>query len=334
MVLQYLNEYKVPQAVPLSSTTTYREIAAKTNQDESLLKRHIRYAITMHIFDEDSDGNVKHTSFSRLMTTHPFISDAINFHTKELGAASVKNIDALEKYGPSGEPNEGSYNILTGVTNTLWENTVYAAGAMRFGMAGDAWNVRHILDAFDWKSIDKPGAAAIDLGGGMGQVSAFVSSRTDHLSFVVQDLPHIISEARKSTPDATKSRIEFQEHDFFTPQTLESSPDLIFTRFILHDWSDKYATIILKGLVPIMSVRTKILIFECVLPEGPMRRESRRIMLEQDITMRVVGNGRERSASDFKSLLAGADKRYVLEMVNDPPASMLKGVVIGWNPDS
>jgi hypothetical protein len=332
--MDFLNEYKIAQAVPLERSITYSEIAANVGFDETLIKRFIRFAMTMHIFDETEDGAVKHTSFSRLMATHPFMSDAVNFHTKELSVGASKTVESLRRWGPSQEGNECGFNIALGTDKTLWEVTKHAAGCMRYAMEGDAWHARHILDAFDWALIDKPGARAVDIGGGMGQLPKFLIQHTNHIHFTVQDLPHIVTEALEVCEDGMRPRIIFQAHDFFTPQKMATPPDLFFTRFILHDWSDKFAGQILKGLVPAMGSHTKILIFEAVLPEGPERRESRRTAIEQDIIMHVCGNGRERSAKDFRNLLAGVDKRFVLERINDPPASMLKGVLIGWNPEA
>ena len=268
------------------------------------------------------------------MATNPFISDMINFHVKELGAGARKNIEALHRYGCSQEPNETGVQILFDTKKPIWEITKYAAGCMQIALQDDSFGLHHVIRLFDWKSIDSPGSIAVDVGGGIGHVSQYVANLTDHLSFIVQDLPHIATQGAEACPDALKSRVQFQAHDFFTPQTLANPPALFFMKFILHDWSDKYATMILKGLVPSMDSRTKLVIFDAVLPEGPVRRASRRFSVEQDITMHIVGNGRERSESDFRNLLAAADKRFVLEKVNQSDASRLSATVVGWKSDA
>jgi hypothetical protein len=39
---------------------------------------------------------------------------------------------------------------------------------MQFFTVGDSWELRHVLAAFDWTSLDKPGTTVVDIGGGFG----------------------------------------------------------------------------------------------------------------------------------------------------------------------
>jgi hypothetical protein len=341
MALQFLNEYKIPQTVPIDGSASYAEIARKINLDETFVKRYIRYAISIHVFDEDDTGAVIHTVLSRELAENPHASDAINHWTKDICVATNKSLQALQRWGVSPEPNQTMHNVAFNSTGTLFETLMedpvrasYLGGTMKYATSGDSWAIKHILKTFDWASIDRPGAVAVDIGGSMGHLSIFLAENTQHLNFVVQDLPHVAVEAQAACPNTFRQRITFEGQDFLTPQTLTQSPDLYFMRFILHDWSDQYATRILKSLVPGMSKKTKLLIMETLLKDGPSRKESQKINLQLDLAMIVLCNGRERTVNDFKSLLAAADQRYVFEGINDPPESTVKGVVVGWNPDA
>ena len=42
---------------------------------------------------------------------------------------------------------------------------------MQFYTADDFWHLRHILDAYDWSSLDHEGSLLVDLGGGHGHVA-------------------------------------------------------------------------------------------------------------------------------------------------------------------
>lgn len=58
--------------------------------------------------------------------------------------------------------------------------------------------------------------------------------------------------------------ISFMAHDFLTPQPVLEA-DIFMFRFVMHDWSDKYAVRILQNLLPAMKQSTRILIMDFLL---------------------------------------------------------------------
>lgn len=92
-----------------------------------------------------------------------------------------------------------------------------------------------MLASFDWPSIDEPGKIVIGIGGGHGQVSQYLARRTNHVHFVVQDLPHVVPTAQTQLPKDFMSRIDFVVHDFFTPQTMDPPPAVFLLRYVLHN---------------------------------------------------------------------------------------------------
>ena len=122
----------------------------------------------------------------------------------------------------------------------------------------------HLLDNYPWDTIGK--ATVVDVGGAYGSVSLVLAQRFPDLVCIVQDRPEVIAQARSKALQSTYSQVSFMEHDFFTEQPLRGV-DVFFLRWILHDWSDKNAIRILRGLVPALKPSSKILINEYVLPE-------------------------------------------------------------------
>lgn len=55
-------------------------------------------------------------------------------------------------------------------------------------------------------------------------------------------------------------------HDFFTEQPVQGA-DVYYSRWMLHDWSDKYAIRILTSLIPTIKVGARILLSEYIMPE-------------------------------------------------------------------
>ncbi|UPX14245.1 Demethylsterigmatocystin 6-O-methyltransferase [Ascochyta rabiei] len=105
-------------------------------------------------------------------------------------------------------------------------------------------------------------ALLVDVGGGFGQQSvafkAQVASTTSRI--VVQDVASTLA----YTPRI--DGIEFQEHDFFTPQTIKGAK-YYNLRHILHDWTAEDSIHILQNLIPALSPESRIVIDEVIRPD-------------------------------------------------------------------
>ena len=126
---------------------------------------------------------------------------------------------------------------------------------------GSLYDIQHLINGYDWAALDKPGGCAVDVGGGHGGVSQALARSTKHLKFVVQDLEGTVAEGIKLLPPDLDGRVEFMAHDFFTQQPVQHA-DVYFFRFILHNWSDKYAGQILDKLRPAMKNGSRVVIYE------------------------------------------------------------------------
>lgn len=254
--LRVIYEYKLPQAVHRDGSTTYHEISSKSGLPEALVRRFMRHAMGNHIFAEVPPDAVRHTAASRLMNTDPGFFDTIGLQTSELSPAATKVIEAIKRYGDSGEQNQSAFSMANGFTLSIFEilgqhpeRARRFGSCMRFFAKGQSFDLKHLYSGFDWKSVDHPGASVVDMGGGIGSVSQFLAKSTQHVKFIVQDLPGTVEQGRASLPEEFKGRIEFIAHDFFTEQRLRS-PDIYLFRWIMHNWSDQYCIKILQSLSP------------------------------------------------------------------------------------
>lgn len=202
-------------------------------------------------------------------------------------------------------------------------------GTMRYFTNRNSWDLRHMSASFDWPSIDQPGAQVVDIGGGNGQISQYLARHTTHVHYIVQDLAHVVSQAPSQLPGDLKDRVEFVEHDFFTPQTMEP-PAAFIMRSILHNWADKYAIRILQALVPAMRKGTKLLIYEHVLQDRPVTDLTGRFGFQMDAIMATTFNAQERTAVEHERVLKRADPRYVVEAVCRLEGSTRSIVETGW----
>lgn len=194
--------------------------------------------------------------------------DTVGFLMEDLFPASTKVLEAMEKYPGSGEPNQTGFNVEFQTSDPFYlelgknaERSRRFGAGMRFMTRGTLYDMDHLIHGYDWSSLDKASATVVDIGGGHGGVSRALASVTSNLQFIVQDLPGTVDEGRKILPQQLKDRVTFMSHDFLTPQPVKGA-DIYFFRFILHNWSDKYATKILESLLPAMKDGSRVVIYE------------------------------------------------------------------------
>lgn len=327
--------------MPVDGTASYAEIASASGLDEDIVFRFVRAVMGHRIFAEDaSTGRVRHTATSRLMATNPGFCDALGLQLEELGPAGGRVMAAWEKWGQSAsEPNEVAFSLANetelSTFQVLGKNPARAkrfGGAMHFYTDDDAWNLRHLVAAFDWAALDKPGALVIDVGGGMGQVSQVLARHTENLHFLVEDLPHVVPNATKALPAELSSRLSFVVQDFLQPQAVERTADAVLLRWVLHNWHDVYCERILRALIPVLKAGSKVLIYEYVLDDAPVLDQTGRFGLQLDMLMLACYNARERTAAQFEKVLAAADPRFVLTGVHKPTGSTMSLVEVTWTP--
>ena len=293
-----------------------------------------------NIFDQDpKTGRVRHTASSRLLATDQGLCDAVGLELEDIAPASSKVIEAWEKYGQdSSEQVESAFCLYNETKEPVFAVLAKQAergrrfgGAMGFFTKGDSWDLRHIMTSFDWASIDNPGDVVVDIGGGNGQISQYIARQTRKTRFIIQDLPHVVSKAPSQLPEELRDRIEFVVHDFFEPQVMDLPPAVFLLRYILHNWSDKYATRILRNLVPVLRKGSKVLIYEYVLEDRPVTDLTARFGFQMDGIMQTFFNAQERTAWEYEALVKGADERYVVDAVRRPKGSTMSIVEVGWS---
>ena len=136
---------------------------------------------------------------------------------------------------------------------------------MTYLAAGPGLEHRHILNGHDWASLGE--GTVIDVGGSHGSLSIAIAQKFPLLRCIVQDRPEVIQVGQEKLPLDVRGRVDFMAHDFFKEQPIKNA-GLYILRWVLHDWSDKYAARILRRLVPALKTGAKVLILEQVLP-GP-----------------------------------------------------------------
>lgn len=295
--LQVALKHKFASHIPLKGTTTYDSIAAAVGKPEvttALVERILQHASSFGLFSALPDGHIGHNSTSALLVTDPDLEAWMDLSATIAYPAGASIPKALASYGYSMEADESAYGASIGRKVSQFQRFREEDGhqlhemfarAMRGISVGGAYDVRHAVDGgYPWHLLETEGGHLIvDVGGGPGHVAMALAKKYPSLRFEVQDLPETVAVGEKSCPEDLKPRIKFRPHDFMTVQPEHSVGEgesiAYFCRFILHDWSDKYAQIILQQLATALRPQDRIIINDVVVPEpGQESRERERRM--------------------------------------------------------
>ena len=264
-----------------------------------------------------------------MLLVSPELNALVGHSTDATFNASAKFVQATTQFPDSEELNQSGVNLAfnTDLPVMRFFDQDPLRGP-RFGNAmkalakSEGHNIRYVVDSFDWKSIQ---GTVVDVGGSFGHASMAIAEAAPQLKFVVQDLPQITSKAEAGLPPQLKERISFVPQDFFRPQSVEA--DTYFLRFILHNYPDKYAVLILQNLVPVLKHGSKIIVMDNVMPApGKVPPSEEKVMRNLDMIMMTLLNAHEREIEEWEALFAKADKRLKLKNVVQPPGSVLSSM--------
>jgi len=130
---------------------------------------------------------------------------------------------------------------------------------------------------------------------------------------ILFDQPSVVAEA------PAHDRMERVGGDFFAEIPVQA--DAYLMRWVIHDWSDDKARAILKNVRKAAPPNARVVLVEWVIPETA-EFDSGKWM---DINMLVNAGGRERTASEFRSLFEQAG--FELEDIIPTPSPLR--IIIG-----
>lgn len=311
LALHAMIRYKVPQAVPVAGRISLRDLATKCAVDEALLARFVRHAMTMHVFQEPEKDHVAHTADSKALISAEGAASMVGTVLEDLRPASLKVLDAVEKWPSVTEPTEAGFQLAYKTDESFYDWITRQPDRIeRFSnhlqyLARDDKNATaQVAEAYDWSGVAAHGTM-VDIGGGNGQYAIGVAEKHPGISCIIQDKPGV--SAKDSVPSEVSARVTFQDYDFFTPQPVKDA-DFYFMRHVFHNWSDAYCIKILQNLIPALKAGARVLICDYFIPETSIVEEvfARRM----DMLMLSLFNARERTLEDVKALFGKADSRF------------------------
>jgi orsellinic acid C2-O-methyltransferase len=150
-------------------------------------------------------------------------------------------------------------------------------------------------------------ASVLDLGGGYGGVLAVLLASHRQMRGAVCDLAYLATAAMRYLERAgVADRAGFVAGDFF--KSVPRGYDAYVMKFIIHDWDDERAAAILANCRAAAAPSARLILLEQVVPEVLGTSAADQAVIRADLTMMTVG-GKERTAEEYRTLLAGAGWR-------------------------
>ena len=283
-----------------SGPKNIEQLANATHTHPSSLGRVLRALTSLGIFVEDREGHYRQTALSdTLRSDHP---ESIRPFAMMLGSHFVWTPSgALEETVRTGQP---SFERIYGAP--FFE---YLAGhsddaaVFNDAMSSSPRHLAAILEAYDFSKFER----LVDVGGGHGLLLAAILSANPHLRGVLYDLPAVVAGASTLQREAITQRCEIIGGDFF--EGVPAGADAYVLKGIIHDWNDQAALKILKNCRQAIPPNGTLLLVETVLSQT-----SDPASALMDMLMMVLTSGRERTESEFRSLLreAGFSMMHVI----------------------
>ncbi|XP_045789198.1 anthranilate N-methyltransferase-like [Trifolium pratense] len=295
---------KAGKDVKLSADDIAIKIGSKNPEAPTMLDRLLKL-LTCHslLYCSLSENQEGRTSPQRLYSLAPlskyFVTDVDG-----VSFGSIVNLALDKVYLGSWTEMKGA--ILEG---GIPFNRVYGMHAFEYSVVDPRFNdvfnnaminnttiiMKRILEIYEgFEHINR----LVDVGGGLGINIKLITSKYPHIHGVNFDLPHVIEHA---PPYAGVTHVG---GDMF-----ESVPDgdVIFMKWILHDWTDEQCLKLLKNCHKAIPKDGKVIVVDSITPVLPESTIVTKTVFQSDLMMMAqLPGGKERTKDEFMELALGS----------------------------
>jgi SAM-dependent methyltransferase len=270
---------------------TAAELAARTETNPDALCRLLRTLASVGIFHQDESGRFSNTELAELVRDRPG-----SLRPLVLWMNDPRHDRLWEELLHCVRTGETAAPRATG--RPFWDylsSQPDLEAAFNACMSANA-QAMHAA-ALDAYQVGADGVV-VDVGGCQGALLEKLLGRRPELRGVLFDRPGIASGARLAAAGLL-DRCQVVSGDFF-----QSVPrgDLHLLSHIIHDWDDERALSILRNCHRAGRPGGRVAIIEMLLPPGNEPSFAKLL----DLEMLVLAGGRERTAEQYRALLAAA----------------------------
>lgn len=305
LMLELLGGYRLTQLVHVAAKLgiadqlkegprTVEQLGAATNSHADSLYRLLRTLAGFGVFAEEDGQRFRLTPAAELLRTGA--PGSLRTTALWLGEESVWA--PWGKLLHSVKTGEAAFDHLYGKGTFDWLKDHPAEARLfdEFQAEGTRVSADAVARTYDFSSA----RTVVDVGGGSGTLLSAILWRNTAARGVLFDLDHVARAARSSVEAGIAARCEFAGGDFF--KAVPSGGDIYVLKYIIHDWDDTRARVILSNCRKAMGGAGKLLLVEDLLcgPNQPCRAKV------SDINMLVRVGGRNRTEKEYRALLSSS----------------------------
>ncbi len=293
------------------------DLAEATGTHARSLYRMLRALASHGIFSEDADGR-----FSLTALADPLRSDAPDsIRTSALFIGSEPELQTWANLSYSVRTGRPAFEHIFGKGwfDYLDEQPEMAKIFNDLMTGGSASDAAAIVEAHDFSVYRK----IVDLGGGHGALLAHILEKNTQASGVLFDAPSVVASATGAI-DAlvNQGRSEIVGGNFF--ETVPNGGDAYVLKYIIHDWDDEQAIVILKNCRQAMAENGRVLLVEMVIPAGNAPSAGKFL----DLEMLLYFHSRERTEAEYRDLLEQAGLKLLTTTPTASPFSILEAAPV------
>jgi hypothetical protein len=271
---------------------TAADLAETTRTDASSLDRFLRALTSLGIFASDTSGRYRQTASSETLRADH--SHSIRPWALMLGARFIwEPIGSLDETIRTGRAAFEHVHHAP-FFNHLAEHPEDAA-VFNAAMSSMPSYIAAIVDAYDFSRFQR----IVDVGGGQGALLAAILAANTRARGVLHDLPAVVAGASALRREGIADRCEIVGGDFF--DGVPGGGDAYLLSGVIHDWNDEAAVRILRNCRRAIRTDGTLILLDTVLTGSS--DPARALM---DLLMMVLTGGRERTESEFRSVLREA----------------------------
>ena len=290
------------------------EIAHAVNADKDSLRRLMRVLCMLNICQPTKSQQFELTTVGRALQSG--VAGSLRSMVLTLCELHYKAWGYLCESVQTGQP--GFQSVFGSHMFDFLEDHSSAGETFNLAMTDfSAFVAPAVLLSYDFSGIE----SLIDVGGGCGKLLTSILEVYPDLQGVVVDLPNVIERANKCIQAHTcRDRCAAISGNFFN--SLPRGGDAYLLSGVIHDWDDEGAERILKNCRNAMQRGGKVLVIECIVPEGNEPSFSKLL----DLNMMVMTGGRERTQREFNALLDSAGLKATRVTRTISPLSVIEAV--------
>jgi hypothetical protein len=296
-----------------------QDLAGTTQTDADALRRLMRALAAQGVFAEQEDGRFAQTELSAFLRCDaaPSLRSILLMYGSEVWWKPWGQILHSIRTG------ETAFSKVHGAElfEYMKREAPFAAIFNQAMTEGSTRLANELVTAYDFSAF----GTIVDVGGGQGWLLSAILRATPAARGILVDLPHVVETARDLVEErGVASRCKLVGGSFF--ESVPAGGDAYILKWILHDWDDADATRILRTIRAAIARAGRLVVFDRVLPEritadDPVSQAGTLM----DLNMLVNVTGRERTAAQFRQLLAAGG--FTLSSARSLPSGL--GIVEG-----